>query len=112
MELKAIGQIVIGRSYPRSIADIQIKCSFISLYHCTITLMCDDNKCYYRLRDGVLLGKPSTNGTWVNKKRIQEYILQHGDIITFFEKAEYPNVIFKEKQKESYDETIDHEFES
>lgn len=110
-DLKHTGQVVIGRFNPRSVADIKIKCAFVSPYHCTITLMCDDDRLFYRLRDGVIFGKSSTNGTWVNKNRIKEHILSHNDVITFCKEVDYPSIVFKEKQEEDYDSTIEHEFE-
>lgn len=41
----------------------------------------------YRLVDGNANGKPSTNGTFVNGKRISSHELQHGDVILFGRKA-------------------------
>ncbi|WP_298615031.1 FHA domain-containing protein [uncultured Thermosynechococcus sp.] len=41
----------------------------------------------YRLVDGNADGKPSTNGTFVNGKRISSHELQHGDVILFGRKA-------------------------
>ncbi|URR36178.1 FHA domain-containing protein [Thermosynechococcus sp. HN-54] len=41
----------------------------------------------YRLVDGNANGKPSTNGTFVNGKRITSHELQHGDVILFGRKA-------------------------
>ncbi len=41
----------------------------------------------YRLVDGNANGKPSTNGTFVNGKRISSHELHHGDVILFGRKA-------------------------
>ncbi len=110
LDLRNMGQVVIGRKHPRSTADIQIECDFVSRYHCTITLMYDyaRSHSFYRLRDGMLLGKPSTNGTWVNQCLVKEHILAHNDVITFYQNAEYPSVVFKERQEE-IDVTVEYE---
>lgn len=111
IDLKSIGQIVIGRKHSRSTADIQIECDFVSRYHCTITLMYEGTHSFYRLRDGMLLGKASTNGTWVNQNLIKEHILTHNDVITFYQNAEYPSVIFKERQDKEIDSTLKYELQ-
>lgn len=51
--------------------------------------MCEDRKFYYLLFDGEILGKKSTNGTWVNRVLIvSKHRVENRDKITFHEKLD------------------------
>ncbi|ATS17936.1 FHA domain-containing protein [Synechococcus sp. PCC 6717] len=62
----------------------------------------------YRLVDGNANGKPSTNGTFVNGKRISSHELHHGDVILFGRKAKasYMMVSMAETEFSQYLQSI------
>ncbi|MEH2135402.1 FHA domain-containing protein [Nostoc sp.] len=86
---------IIGR---HNSCDIQLVNKFLSRHHATLILHPPDKKndsYYYTLRDGVLRGNKSSNGVWVNSKRIDNSIrLRHKDVITFGVPCGYPEIIF------------------
>jgi len=63
----------------------------------------------YRLVDGNANGKPSTNGTFVNGKRISSHELHHGDVILFGRKAKasYMMVSMADTEFSQYLQSID-----
>jgi pSer/pThr/pTyr-binding forkhead associated (FHA) protein len=77
----------IGRSQH---SHIQVKYSFISNCHITLVLGSEEESFFYTAYDGNILGekpKPSVNGLFVNRERINKKRLESGDIINF----SYPN---------------------
>jgi pSer/pThr/pTyr-binding forkhead associated (FHA) protein len=65
----------------------------IDKIHCTLVLFYEDSF-YYLLFDGEILGSPSSNGIWVNNKRIfSKYKVKNQDIVTFSENSIYPHLI-------------------
>lgn len=54
----------------------------------------------YRLVDGNANGKPSTNGTFVNGKRVSSHELHHGDVILFGRKAKASYMVVSMAQTE------------
>lgn len=74
----------------------------VSSQHCTLILMPkskEDSTEYYLIRDGVFNGKPSSNGTFVNGKRILQLTrLSNQDEITFG--ARHPRAVFSATRRE------------
>jgi pSer/pThr/pTyr-binding forkhead associated (FHA) protein len=80
-----------------STCDILVLDKYISRYHCTLVLMPPDKDNvapYYSIIDGMLMtGTKSTGGTWVNGRKVNNFKLNHQDVITFGSRP-YPKIIF------------------
>lgn len=63
-------RVTIGRKHD---CDIRLDCKNSSRHHAQIFTV---------LKDDYVLDLDSMNGTFVNRKRIKKYSLEHGDIIT------------------------------
>lgn len=73
-------QYTIGRD-PKN--DICLRSQFASRYH-AVLLRVEKNNCYtYKIVDGNLAGKPSTNGLLINGQKQQSSQLKTGDSIIF-----------------------------
>ena len=106
-KLEAKAQITIGRS---SLANIEIKSTYVSRHHCSLILMEKEQDLFYWL----LRDNKSSNGTWVNSKRIKLHPLKHQDVITFYGNSHYPNVTFvnlAEGKEDSSNDTGAYEYE-
>lgn len=69
--------------------DVRIKNDLISRDHATfIRTPISQSEYAYRVVDGGLTSKSSTNGIYINSKRCYIRMLQHGDIISFSNKYE------------------------
>lgn len=87
--------ITIGR---RSDNDIQIDDRAVSGYHCQILTV---------LNDSFLEDLQSTNGTYVNSKRITKHALRNGDIIILgTHQLQYENDLASGEDDERYDKTM------
>jgi pSer/pThr/pTyr-binding forkhead associated (FHA) protein len=86
------GYYTVGRNDANNICLLN---KYVSAYHCTILAVeKDKTETECLIIDGRLFTNvKSTNGTWVNGKRIEQVILQHQDIITF-SNHEYPRITF------------------
>lgn len=65
--------------------DIRIPSVKVSSNHMMLVRMFEDSNSFYRILDGELGGRPSTNGVFVNGVKIKQYNyrdLNHGDVIT------------------------------
>ncbi|ARV58032.1 hypothetical protein BZZ01_04735 [Nostocales cyanobacterium HT-58-2] len=83
---------VIGR---HSSCDILLQKQFISRWHCTLILNKDRHENYfYSIWDGVPMRDTSTQGIYINSRRVYKAVLNSGDIITFSENQIYPQAIF------------------
>jgi pSer/pThr/pTyr-binding forkhead associated (FHA) protein len=68
----------------QSTCDIRLFSHFVSRYHATlIRRSSEQGEYYYRLVDGDLQGKRSTNGLLINGRKLQVHDLQDGDEIVF-----------------------------
>ena len=64
--------------------DIRLASQFMSRHHATlIQLPKDDDSHYYRIVDGYLKGKASTNGMLINGRKLRTHDLENGDEIVF-----------------------------
>ena len=64
--------------------DIRLASQFMSRHHATlIQLPKDDESHYYRIVDGNLKGKASTNGMLINGRKLRTHDLENGDEIVF-----------------------------
>ena len=63
-------RVTIGRKHD---CDIRLDCKNSSRHHAQIFTV---------LKDDYVLDLDSMNGTYVNRKRIKKYSLEHGDVIT------------------------------
>ncbi len=71
----------LGRS---SDCDIRLLSHYVSRWHATLVqLFNDDGTFHYRIVDGNLRGKPSTNGLMINGRKYQSHDLQNEDEIIF-----------------------------
>ena len=87
--------ITIGR---RGDNDIQIDDRAVSGYHCQILTV---------LNDSFLEDLQSTNGTYVNSKRITKHALRNGDIIILgTHQLQYENELANTEDDERYDRTM------
>ncbi|WP_455384579.1 FHA domain-containing protein [Acidihalobacter prosperus] len=87
--------ITIGR---RGDNDIQIDDRAVSGYHCQILTV---------LNDSFLEDLQSTNGTYVNSKRITKHALHNGDIIILgTHQLQYENELASGEDDERYDKTM------
>lgn len=87
--------ITIGR---RGDNDIQIDDRAVSGYHCQILTV---------LNDSFLEDLQSTNGTYVNSKRITKHALRNGDIIILgTHQLQYENELANAEDDERYDRTM------
>jgi hypothetical protein len=87
--------ITIGR---RGDNDIQIDDRAVSGYHCQILTV---------LNDSFLEDLQSTNGTYVNSKRITKHALHNGDIIILgTHQLQYENELASGEDEERYDKTM------
>ena len=87
--------ITIGR---RGDNDIQIDDRAVSGYHCQILTV---------LNDSFLEDLQSTNGTYVNSKRITKHALRNGDIIILgTHQLQYENELATTEDDERYDKTM------
>jgi len=65
-------------------ANICLRSQFASRHHATLTRTSNEDGTFtYRIVDGALNGKPSTNGLLINGQRCQERELGHDDVIVF-----------------------------
>lgn len=80
-----------------SSSDILVLTPFISRFHAEVRRKQAGNKVNWYLADGDLAKNiPSTNGTFLNGKRINNkgaFLLKDGDVITL-SSQEYPRIIF------------------
>jgi pSer/pThr/pTyr-binding forkhead associated (FHA) protein len=68
----------------QSTCDIRLFSHFVSRYHATLIRRSrEDGTCYYRIVDGDLQGKRSTNGILINGRKLQVHDLQDADEIVF-----------------------------
>jgi pSer/pThr/pTyr-binding forkhead associated (FHA) protein len=68
----------------QSKCDIRLFSHFVSRYHATlIRRLREDGTYYYRIVDGDLQGKRSTNGILINGRKLQVHDLQDADEIVF-----------------------------
>ncbi|MBW4623036.1 MAG: FHA domain-containing protein [Cyanosarcina radialis HA8281-LM2] len=68
----------------QSTCDIRLFSHFVSRYHATlIRRLREDGTYYYRIVDGDLQGKRSTNGILINGRKLQVHDLQDADEIVF-----------------------------
>ena len=76
-----------------------IQNNYISRNHCSFILLLKENEIddnfYWVIKDN-----NSSNGTWVNNKKIVVYTLRNKDIITFSKDLEFPNIVYKYELKE------------
>jgi pSer/pThr/pTyr-binding forkhead associated (FHA) protein len=87
--------ITIGR---RGDNDIQIDDRAVSGYHCQILTV---------LNDSFLEDLQSTNGTYVNSKRITKHALRNGDIIILgTHQLQYENELATSEDDDRYDKTM------
>jgi hypothetical protein len=87
--------ITIGR---RGDNDIQIDDRAVSGYHCQILTV---------LNDSFLEDLQSTNGTYVNSKRITKHALHNGDIIILgVHQLQYENELASGEDEDHYDKTM------
>ena len=64
--------------------DIRLASQFMSRHHATLIQLPTDNEShYYRIVDGNLKGKPSTNGILINGRKLRTHDLENGDEIVF-----------------------------
>ncbi len=64
--------------------DIRVASLFMSRHHATlIKLPKDDGSFYYRIVDGNLKGKPSSNGMLINGRKLRTHDLTNEDEIVF-----------------------------
>lgn len=75
----------IGRD-PRN--DICLRSQFTSRFHAVLHRIESDTGCHYRISDGGLDGKPSTNGLLINGQRTPCHELHNGDTIVFGPKTQ------------------------
>lgn len=89
--------------------DILVLDRYVSRQHCTLILLPPDKNNltpYYSIVDGVLMAthSKSTNGTWINGKKITNLTqLNHQDTITFGP-YEYPKAVFTADNSEIKDD--------
>ncbi len=71
----------VGRD-PR--CDIRLISNFASRRHATLVQLVDENgHPYYRIVDGNLKGRPSSNGLRINGEKMPAHDLQDGDTVVF-----------------------------
>jgi pSer/pThr/pTyr-binding forkhead associated (FHA) protein len=64
--------------------DIRLVSHFVSRHHATLKrVLHDDDTCSYQIVDGNFKGKPSSNGIFINGRRLPKRDLQHEDKIVF-----------------------------
>ncbi|MEM6445729.1 MAG: FHA domain-containing protein [Cyanobacteria bacterium J06642_2] len=64
--------------------DICLNSQFASRYHASLLRVPAEQGDYsYQVLDGDLEGKPSTNGLYVNDRKVNSHTLDAGDVITF-----------------------------
>lgn len=64
--------------------DVRLISQFVSRRHATVVQLPDgDGGCHYRIIDGNLKGKPSSNGILVNGQKAQAHDLKNEDEIVF-----------------------------
>lgn len=87
--------VTIGR---RSDNDIQIEDRAVSGYHCQILTV---------LNDSFIEDLDSTNGTYVNSRRIAKHALHNGDIIILgTHQLRYENELASSEDEDRYDKTM------
>jgi len=69
--------------------DIRLVSQFVSRRHATLVqLPNEDGSYYYRIVDGNLKGKPSSNGLLINGRKLQAHDLEHQDKVVFGPKVQ------------------------